>query len=167
MAKSGNFKPYQRKFTCTSTTRYPYHYADGKSLEPGKPLAAFKSNAECSGFKGYPGRRVCIKKLIEAARRSFKTNINDKLPAGTALRSMAEAMAEHVVDWYATVHVFFDEDHLQLIEPGIPEADALVLLSEYLIIMMDCILLLRRNLMEFSMGDDQVDYQTRCLWVSL
>ena len=90
-----------------------------------------------------------------------------KLPAGTALHSIAKAMAEHVVDWYATAHAFFDEDLQHLIELGIPEADAAVLLSEYLIITMDRMFLLRQNLMEFSMGDDQVDYQTRCLWVSL
>ena len=76
-------------------------------------------------------------------------------------------MAENIADWYTTVHAFFDEDLQQLIGLGIPEADALVLLSEYLIIMMDRISLLRQNLMEFSMVDDQVDYQTRCLWVSL
>jgi len=71
------------------------------------------------------------------------------------------------VEWYADFHAFFDEDLQQLIDLGIPEEDALILLSEYFIIMMDRIYLLRQNLMEFSLQGSDIDYQTRCIWVAL
>ena len=117
--------------------------------------------------KEITGRRKYIMDSLQTSWRSLKMNIHEKLHAGSDLRSIAEGMAEHIVEWYADVQVFFDEDLQQLINLGIPEEDALILLSEYFIIMMDHIYLFCQDLMELPLQDPNIDYQTRCIWVTL
>ena len=60
-----------------------------------------------------------------------------------------------------------DSELTKLSQMGIPLEDALVLLSEEVIIMFERFHLIRRKRMDFTVKGAKVEYMVRCIWLTL
>jgi hypothetical protein len=76
-------------------------------------------------------------------------------------------MLEHTATWFSTVFKHLDSEYTRLTQVNLTEKDALILMSEEIIIMFDRFYFIRRKRMEFSLSVVKVDYMVRCIWISL
>ena len=76
-------------------------------------------------------------------------------------------MIEKTVEWIHTVHKHLDYEYTRLTQQFIQDEDALILLSEEVIIMHNRIHAVRRQRMEFvASKDNKADYMARCIWIT-
>jgi hypothetical protein len=88
-----------------------------------------------------------------------KTWVGDKLPGNGKLAPLALKLVERSVEWIHTVHKHFNLEYSKLTQQHIQEEDALIFLSEELIIMYNCIYVVWRQRMVFvASWANKVDY---------
>ena len=77
-------------------------------------------------------------------------------------------MINKTVEWISKVRKHLDAELLKLTQQHITAEDALILLSEEVIIMFSRIQTERMQRMEFvASRANKVDYMTRCIWITL
>ncbi len=115
----------------------------------GKVLAAFKDADKWNGLSGMDGRHHKIETSAAMAAEIARTWVADKLPSDGKLAPLALKMIKKTVERVHTVHKHLDLEYTKLTQQHILEDDALVLLSEELIIMYTRIYDVRKQRMEF------------------
>ncbi len=101
----------------------------------GKVLAAFKDADKWTGLSGMDGQCHKIETSAAKAAEIARTWVADKLPSDGKLAPLALKMIKKTVEWVHTVHKHLDLECTKLTQKHILEDNALVLLSEELIIM--------------------------------
>ncbi len=134
----------------------------------GTTLAMFKNSDKWEGMSGMDGRRREIETSASISAEIGKTWVSDKLPANEKLAPLALKMIDKTVEWISTVHKHLNSELLRLTQQHITEEDALILLSEEVIIMFLRIQTERMQRMEFVAScANKVAYMTRCIWITL
>jgi hypothetical protein len=101
--------------------------------------------------------------LAEIARQW----VVDKLPADGKLTPLTLKMIDWSVDWIHTVYKHLDQELTRLTQQHIVEEEALILLSEEMIIMYTRIFAIRRQQMEFVVNRaNKIEYMVRCIWIT-
>ncbi len=124
-------------------------YAEGKLVTLGKLLGAFKDAEKWNGGSRMDGRRHKIETSAAMSAEIAKTWVGDKLPSNGRLAPLALKMIERSVEWIHTIHKHLDLEYTKLTQQHIQEEEALILLSEELIIMFNQIHAVRCQRMEF------------------
>jgi hypothetical protein len=160
-----NYSPTVRKVVSSYYQTYGTWYAEGKPVVAGKLLAAFKDMDKWSGSSGMDGRRHEIEVSATMSADIAKIWVGDKLPPEGKLAPLALKMIE--VEWIHTVHKHLDYEYTRLTQQFIQDEDALILLSEEVIIMHNRIHAVRCQRMEFvASKDNKADYMARCIWIT-
>lgn len=142
-------------------------YTEGKVVVPGKVLAAFKDADNWNGIGGLDGRRHEIETSANLSAEIARVWVGDKLPGGGRLAPLALKMIDRSVEWIFTVHKHLDMELTKLTQQHIAQEEALILLSEEMIIMYTRIHAIRKSRMEFvASSSNKVDYMVRCIWVT-
>jgi hypothetical protein len=140
----GGLLPYRKKVAALYYQAHCAWYAEGKQVVPGKVLAAFKDAEKWNGGSGMYGRCQEIETFPTTSAEIAKTWVGDKLPEDGKLAPLALKMIERTIDWIHTVHKHLDLEFTKLTQQHISADDALILLSEELIIMYTRIHTVRR-----------------------
>jgi hypothetical protein len=167
MEESGTLLVTNRKVVASYNLQYLFWHAEGKQVVTGKVLAAFVSAKKWSGTGGMDGCRVEIELSADTAADAVCTMIVDRLPAGSQLAQLAQMMLEHTQRWLLMVHKHLDAELTKLTQMNILEEEALILLSEEVIIMFDRFYAIRRKRMDFVVKGNRVEYMVRCIWILL
>jgi hypothetical protein len=134
----------------------------------GTTLAAFKNTDKWEGMSGMDGRRREIETSAGISAEIGKTWVANKLPPNGKLAPLAIKMIDKTVEWISKVHKHLDAELLKLTQQHITAEDALILLSEEVIIMFSRIQTERMQRMEFvASRANKADYMTRCIWITL
>jgi hypothetical protein len=167
MEKSGAHPITDRKVVASYNAQYCWWFSEFDSTVAGQTISAFSSKDKWQGVGGMHGRRKQIELSLESASDGVRTALDDKLPDGGELRQLGLRMLEHTVNWFSTVFKHLDSEYTRLTQVNLSEKDALILMSEEIIIMFDRFYSIRRKRMEFSLSGSKVDYMVRCIWISL
>jgi hypothetical protein len=170
MEELGTLSVTDRKVVASYNLQYLFWHAEGKQVVVGKVLAAFASAEKWSGMGGMNGRRVEIELSADTAADAVRTMIADRLPvgpAGSQLAQLAQMMLEHTQQWLLMVHKHLDAELTKLMQMNISEEEALILLSEEVIIMFDHLYAIRHKRMDFVVKGSRLEYMVRCIWISL
>ncbi len=108
-----------------------------------------------------------IELSADSAADAVRTMIADRLPVGSQLAQLAQMMLEHTQQWLLMVHKHLDAELTKLMQMNILEEEALILLSEEVIIMFDHFYAIRRKRMDFVVKGSRLDYMVRCIWILL
>ena len=93
--------------------------------------------------------------------------VANKLPANGKLALLALKMIEKMVEWIHTVHKHLDLEFTRLSQQHILEEDALILMSEEVIIKYNRIHMVCHQCMEFVANwANKVAYMTHCIWIT-
>ncbi len=103
----------------------------------------------------------------ETAADGVRTAITDKLPAGSQLAQLALRMLEHTQSWLLMVNKHLDAELTKLTQMHISADEALILLSEEIIIMFNQFYAIRRKRMEFRVKGTWVEYTVQCICLTL
>jgi len=156
-----------RKVVASYYQTYCYHYTEGKVAQAGIKLQAFKDYDKWNGVSGMDGRRKEIETSASDAAVIAKTWMGDKLPHNGKLAPLALKTIECSVAWIHTVHKHRDTEYLKLTQQHISEDEALILVSEQVIIMYQRIHQVRSQRMEFVPNKgSRVAYMARCIWIT-
>ena len=167
MERTGGYTDAERKFVNANSQRYPVHYVGTSAAEAGKTLTGLATKKAWTGHAGLDGTRAKVEKSIGISKRAASTYIRKKLPAGSRLRGLAEAMLRKTDAWYSSVHNFFDKDLMELTDLGVSVEETLTLLSEYVIIMFDVFYMAQQQLNQFAETMPKADYVAPVIWVGL
>jgi hypothetical protein len=162
-----DYSPTARKVVALYYQSHCAWYAEGKQVVPGKVLAAFKDAEKWIGGSGMDGCHHEIETSAATSVEIAKTWVGDKLPEDGKLAPLALKMINRTVHWIHTVHKHLDLEFTKLTQQHISTEDALILLSEELIIMYPRIHTVRHQRMKFVVNKaNKVDYMTRCIWIT-
>ncbi len=167
MEESGTLSVTDRKVVVSYNLQYLFWHAESKQVVVGKVYATFASAKKWSGTGGMDSRRVEIELSAETAADAVRTMIGDRLPVGSQLAQLAKMMLEHTQRWLLTVHKHLDAELVKLTQMNILEEEALILLSEEVIIMFDRFYAIWRKRMDFVVKGNRVEYMVRCIWILL
>jgi hypothetical protein len=157
-----------RKVVASYYQTHCWWYSEGKPAVAGTTLAAFKNTDKWEGMSGMDGRRREIENSAGISAEIGKTWVADKLPSNGKLAPLTLKMIDKTVEWISKVHKHLDAELLKLTQQHITEEDALILLSEEVIIMFSRIQTERMQRMEFvASRANKADYMTRCIWITL
>jgi hypothetical protein len=137
MEESGVMSVTNHKVVASYNCNHAFWFTDGKPVVAGKVIGAFASAEKCTGTGGMDGRRVEIETSSETVGDCVRTMIADKLPAGSKLAQLATKMLEHTQSWLSKVNKHLDSELTKLTQMNISPEEALILLSEEVIIMFD------------------------------
>jgi hypothetical protein len=146
---------------------YTYWFTEGKGVVAGKVVSAFAMVDKWLGTGGMNGQWVEIEMSADMAGNCVQTGIANKLPAGGKLAQLATSMLEHTQAWFQKVHKHLDSKLMKLTQMGILEEEALILLSEEIIIMYDRFYPIWCKRMEFIVKGTRVDYMACCIWLTM
>ncbi len=133
----------------------------------GIKLATFNDYDKWNGVSGMDGRRKEIENSATDATAIAETWVGDKLPVDGRLAPLALKMIERFVEWIHTVHKHLDTEYMKLTQQHIAEEEALILLSEQVIIMYQRIQQVWSQRMEFvPTKGSKVAYMARCIWIT-
>jgi hypothetical protein len=166
MEESGVMSVTDRKVVASYNCNHAFWFTDGKPVVAGKVIGAFASAEKWTGTGGMDGRRVEIETSLTAGD-CVRTGIADKLPAGSKLAQLATKMLEHTQSWLSKVNKHLDSELTKLTQMNISPEEALILLSEEVIIMFDRFYTIRRKRMEFIVKGTRVQYMVRCIWLTM
>ena len=76
-------------------------------------------------------------------------------------------MLERTGAWFQTVHKHLNSELSKLTQMGIPGEDALILLSEMVIIMFDRFYAIWHKRMDSTVKGAGMEYMVHCIWISL
>ena len=156
-----------RKVVASYYQTYCYHYTEGEVAQAGIKLQAFKDYDKWNGVSGMDGRRKEIETSASDAAVIAKTWVGDKLPHNGKLAPLALKMIDCSVAWIHTVHKHLDTEYLKLTQQHISEDEALILVSEQVIIMYQRIHQVCSQRMEFVPNKvSQMAYMARCIWIT-
>jgi hypothetical protein len=110
---------------------------------------------------------VDIKLSSDTAADGVRAAIAGKLPAGCQLAQLALRMLEHTQSWFLTVHKHLDVELTKLTQMKTPPNDALILLSEEIIIMFGRFYAICHKCMDFVVKGRQVEYMVWCIQLTL
>ncbi len=144
-----------------------FWFSEGKPIVAGKVISAFATTEKWQGVGGMIGRREEIENSYNTAGDCVRQAIGDKLPGGGKLAQLATRMLEHTQSLFQKVHKHLDLELTKLSQMGIPLEDALVLLSEEVIIMFEWFHSIRRKRMDFTVKGAKFKYMVRCIWLTL
>jgi hypothetical protein len=167
MEESGTLSVTNRKVVASYNLQYLFWHTEGKQVVMGKVLAVFASAEKWSGMGGMDGQRVEIELSADTAADAVCTMIADRLSAGSQLAQLVQMMLEHTQRWLLTVHKHLDAELTKLMQMNILEEEALILLSEDVIIMFDCFYAIRHKRMDFVVKGSRVEYMVWCIWILL
>jgi hypothetical protein len=167
-AMEEDYSTTARKVVASYYQTHCWWYAEGKPAVAGTTLAAFKNTDKWEGMSGMDGRRREIETSAGISAEIGKTWVADKLPPSGKLAPLAIKMIDKTVEWISKVHKHLDAELLKLTQQHIMAEDALILLSEEVIIMFSRIQTERMQRMEFVASRAiKVDLMTRCIWITL
>ncbi len=167
MEESGTFSVTDRKVVASYNLQYLFWHSEGKQVVAGKVLATFALTEKWSGTGGLDGVRVEIELSADTAADAVRTMIGDRLPAGSQLAQLAQMMLKHTQHWLLMVHKHLNAELVKLMQMNILEEEALILLSEEVIIMFDRFYAIRRKHMDFVVKGNRIEYMVRCIWILL
>jgi hypothetical protein len=110
---------------------------------------------------------VEIELSADTAADAVRTMIGDRFLVGSQLAQLAQTMLEHTQRWLLMVHKHLDAKLVKLTQMNILEEEALILLSEEVIIMFDRFYAIRHKCMDLVVKGNRVEYMVRCIWISL
>jgi hypothetical protein len=160
---------------CTNRDFLRYRYGKYREIptdtDPKIPIRyttlAFKDADKWNGLSGMDGRRHKIETSAATSAEIAKMWVTDKLPSDGKLAPLALKMIDRMVEWIHTVHKHLDLEYTKLTQQHILEEDALILLSDELIIMFARIQAVQMQWMEFVAScANKVDYMVRCIWIT-
>ena len=164
-AMEDDYSPTARKVVLSYYQKFGTWYAEGKPVVAGKLLAAFKDVDKWSVSGGMDGCRHEIDVSASMSADIAKTWDGDKLPADGNV-PLAWKMIEKTVEWIHTIHKHLNYEYTRLAQQFIKDKDALILLSE-VIIMHNRIHAVRCQQMEFvASKDNKADYMARSIWIT-
>jgi hypothetical protein len=137
MEESGVMSVTDRKVAASYNYNHAFWFTDGKPVVTGKVIGAFASAEKWAGSGGMDGCRVEIETSSETAGDCVRTGIADNLPVGSKLAQLATKMLEHTQSWLSKVNKHLDSELTKLTQMNISPEEALILLSEEVIIMFD------------------------------
>jgi len=137
MEESGVMSVTDCKVVASYNCNHAFWFTDGKPVVAGKMIGAFASAEKWAGLGGMDGRRVEIETSSKTAGDCVWTGIADNLPAGSKLAQLATKMLEHTQSWLSKVNKHLDSKLTKLTQMNISPEEALILLSEEVIIMFD------------------------------
>jgi hypothetical protein len=161
-------------FSSTARKVVSYYYmphcawhTDGAKVVSRKLLVAFKDADPWNGVSGMDGHRHEIETSAVTLAEIPKTWIRDKLPSNRKFAPLALKMIDCLVDWIHTVHKHLDLEFTKLTQQHIAEEEALILLSEEVIIMYMKIFAVHCQQMEFVANRaNKIDCMVRCIWIT-
>jgi len=168
MEESGVMSVTDRKVVASYNCNHAFWFTDGKPVVAGTVIGAFASAEKWAGMGGMDGCRVEMEMSSETAGDSVQMGIADKLPAGSKLAQLATKLLEHTQSWLLKVNKHLDSELTKLTQMNISPEEALILLSEEVIIMFDRFYTIRRKRMEFIVKGTRVQYmvETTLGWTS-
>ncbi len=134
-AMEEDYSSTARKVVASYYQMHCWWYSEGKPVVAGKVMAAFKNAGKWNGLSGMDVRRHKIETSATTSAEIVKMWVTDKLPSDGKLAPLALKMIDRMVEWIHTVHKHLDLEYTKLTQQHILEEDALILLSEELIIM--------------------------------
>ena len=162
-----DFSSNARKVVASYYQTHCWWYAVGKPVVAGKVMAVFKDTDKWNGLSGMDGRHHEIETSATTSAEIAKTWVSDKLPVDGKLAPLALKMIDRMVEWIHRVHKHLDLEYTKLTQQHILEDDAMILLSEELIIMFTRIQAVRMQRMEFVAScTNKVDYMSRRIWIT-
>jgi hypothetical protein len=167
MEESGFMSTTDRKVVALYNLNNSFWFSEGKLIVAEKVISTFATAEKWQGAGGMIGRREEIENSYDTAGDCVRQAIGEKLPGGGKLAQLATRMLEHTQSWFQKVHTHLDSELTKLSQMGIPPEDALVLLSEEVIIMVERFHLIRRRRMDFTVKGSKVEYMVRCIWLTL
>jgi len=167
MEESGVMSVTDRKVVASYNCNHAFWFTDGKPVVAGTVIGAFASAEKWAGMGGMDGCRVEMEMSSETAGDSVQMGIADKLPAGSKLAQLATKLLEHTQSWLLKVNKHLDSELTKLTQMNISPEEALILLSEEVIIMFDHFYTIRRKRMEFIVKGTRVQYMVHCIWLTM
>ncbi len=82
---------------------------------------------------------------LDTAAAGVLTAVEDKLPEGSLLDQLALKMLDHTLGWFSVIFKHLDAEFTRLTQVHISEEEMLILLSDEVIIMLDCFHAIRRK----------------------
>ena len=135
MEKSGVHPITDRKVMASYNAQYCWWFSEFDSTVAGQTISAFSSKDKWQGVGGMHGRRKQIELSLDSASDGVRTVLDDT--DGGELRQLGLRMLEHTVNWFSTVFKHLDSEYTRLTQVNLSEKDALILMSEKIIIMFD------------------------------
>ncbi len=163
-AMEDDYSPTARKVVSLYYQTHCAWYTEGTQVVAGKVLAAFKEVEKWNGRRGMDGRRHDIETPAAMAAEISRTWVGDKLPSGGKLAPLALKMINCSVKWIHMVHKHLDTKYSKLTQQHILAEEALILLSEEVIIMYHQIHQVRRQCIEFMASKgNKAAYMAWCI----
>ncbi len=150
MEESGTLLVTDRKVVASYNLQHLFWFMEGKPVVAGKVINAFSLMKKWQALGGLDGRRVEFEVSAETAADGMRTAITDNLPDGSQLAQLALRMWEHTQSWLLMVNKHLDAELAKLTQMHITAKEALILLSEEIIIMFDQFYAIRHKRMEFT-----------------
>jgi hypothetical protein len=167
MEELGTLLVTDRKVVASYNLQHLLWFMEGKPVVAGKVINAFSLMEKWQGSGGLDGKRVEIEVLAKTAADGVRTAITNTLPDGSQLAQLALRMLEHTQSWLLMVNKHLDAELTKLTQMHITVEEALILLSEEIIIMFDQFYAIRCKRMEFTVKGTRVEYMVWCIWLTL
>jgi hypothetical protein len=133
----------------------------------GKLLGAFKTS---DGWKGVSGMDGCCQEIETSAATSTEIGrqwVADNLPSDGKLAPLALKMIDCLVEWIHNIHKHLDVEFIRLTQQHIADKEALILLSEEVIIMYTRIFAVWCQRMDFVANRaNKIEYMVLCVWIT-
>ena len=166
MEESGTPSVTNRKVFTSYNLHHMFWFLEGKPVVAGM-LSAFATTEKWQGSGGLDGQRVEIKLSMDMVADGVLNAIADKLLAGYQLAQLALRILKPTQSWFLTVHKRLDAELTKLTQMKITPKEALILLSEEIIIIFDRFYTICRKHMDFVVKGTQVEYMVWCIWLTL
>ncbi len=142
-------------------------YTGGKKVILGKLLGVLKT---LDGWIGVSGMDGSCQEIETSAATSAEIGwqwVADKLPSNRKLAPLALKMIDCLVEWIHTIHKHLDVEFIWLTQQHIADKEALILLSEEVIIMYTRIFVIQHQRMEFVANQaNKIEYMVHCVWIT-
>ena len=163
---AGMDRATDRRFVSTFRRRAVAAYHSGDRISAKTKLSSLATLATWKGDAGADGKALDIMALLKSSKESCGTYIEDYLPPGQ-LRDMAQEMRSASFEFHEALHTHIREEIDKLIQLGIPEDEAMLLISEEFYLMFSDFFECRKGLLEFEPSMNLANYLARVVWLSL
>lgn len=161
------FTSVERKYSIALKECHNAWYTSGKKVEAGKVVDAFTSAAKWKGEGGQKGVREQIDSSMQTSLLAHATYVNDSLPIGGKLYSLALRCGTATQAWFRRMHSHFDCELLKLNQLGLSEEECIELLSDEVVITFDKLYTRRLQAIELTTTTDKVKYAARAVRIAL
>ena len=136
-------------------------------MKVGTRFPILKDRESWEGKPVITGHRYLLKRAVKDAHATTKEYIVCNLPAGSALRELAEACNTASLNFWHSLITYMDEEILNLSKYGIAEEKVYTLISDELQLIFRQMFERRMKMQVFSANRDPVVYYARCIWTTL